>query len=52
MKTLILALILTGCATQGCPAKTAQVTLQCRQDIARGLKSKEQCYQEIEQSCP
>jgi len=52
MKYFLLALLLTDCHVQGCPPNTAQVTLQCRQDVAKGLKTKDDCYSEIEKSCP
>ena len=55
MKTIILCvgILLAGCGNvQGCPPKTAQVTLACRDEIKAGTKTKEQCYTEIEASCP
>jgi hypothetical protein len=55
MKWLVLVLGLVGCADIGadsCPPKTAQVALQCKAEVAKGVKTKDQCYQEIESSCP
>lgn len=50
-----LVLGLSACGFQGvkgCPPKTAQVTADCHADVAKGLKTKAQCEQEIEESCP
>lgn len=51
----ILCVWLTACGMQGvkgCPPKTAAVTAQCKLDVAKGVKTKAQCEQEIEESCP
>jgi hypothetical protein len=53
MKAALLAFLLLSCGSvQHCPPHTATVTLNCREAVAKGLKTKEQCYQEIEESCP
>lgn len=46
------ALYFSGCHAQGCPPKTAQVTIECRAAVKAGTKTPEQCNQEIEASCP
>lgn len=51
----IFGMWLTACGMQsvkGCPPETAAVTAQCKLDVAKGLKTKEQCLDEIERSCP
>lgn len=55
MRLMILCALLVSCAAGNvnhCPPNTATIALQCKADVAKGLKSKEQCYQEIEESCP
>ncbi len=54
MRFIILSLILLSCGgtVQHCPINTAQVALDCKAEVKAGTKTKEQCYQLIEDSCP
>ncbi len=53
MRYLILVLMLScGGSVQHCPLNTAQVALECKVEVKAGKKTKEQCYQLIEESCP
>jgi hypothetical protein len=53
MKALLAALLVSACgAVQHCPPHSATVALDCKEAVARGEKTKEQCYQLIEESCP
>ncbi len=53
MKAALLGLLLVSCGSvQHCPPKTATVALDCKAAVVQGLKTKAQCYEEIERSCP
>lgn len=41
-----------GGAAQHCPVDTARVALDCQAEVKAGTKTKQQCYDLIEKSCP
>ncbi len=49
----LLCLFLISCAAgQHCPPNSALVAAECKQEVLKGTKTKEQCYKLIEESCP
>lgn len=55
LKPFILCILLVSCAAtqvNHCPVESAKVALDCRAEVKAGTKTKEQCYQLIEESCP
>ncbi len=51
---LLIVLLLPACggAVQGCPLNTPATALTCKQAVAEGRMTKDECYQKIEESCP
>jgi hypothetical protein len=51
MKYLLLTLFIAGCHAQGCPPATVQKAEAFKLEMLQGLKSKDDCKREIEESC-